>query len=53
MLAVITKTDYKNIEEVCETRNFLKQMQDKNLMIDRLKTGVENKVAVLDENLCD
>ena len=51
VLKIIRKQNYKNIEEVTETRNFIKVLPDKQLEIQRLIKGVNDKAAVLDENL--
>ena len=51
VLSIIKKQDYKNIEEVTETRKFIKDLPDKMLNIQRLITGVNAKIGVLDENL--
>lgn len=50
VLKIIRKQNYKNIEEVTETRNFIKVLPDKQLEIQRLIKGVNDKAAVLDEN---
>lgn len=50
VLKIIRKTNYKNIEEVTETKKFIKNLQDKRLEIDRLIAGVTGKVQVLDNN---
>ena len=50
VLKVIRRHSYKNIEEVTETKKFVKQLPDKRLEIQRLISGVNDKVDVLDEN---
>lgn len=50
VLDIIRKTNYKNIEEVTETKKFIKKLQDKRLEIDRLIKGVTDKIDVLDAN---
>jgi len=51
VLTVVKKADYRNIEEVTETRKFIKDLPDRMLNIQRLISGVNAKVGVLDENL--
>ena len=42
MLRIVKKQDYRNIEEVTETKQFIKDLPDKMLEIQRLITGVNN-----------
>ena len=51
VLEVVKRQSYINIEEVTETRKFIKELPDKMLNIQRLITGVNTKINVLDENL--
>ena len=50
MLKIVRNQAYENIEEVCETKDFIKNLPDKRLEIDRLISGVSAKIDVLDEN---
>ena len=42
VLRIVKKQDYRNIEEVTETKQFIKDLPDKMLEIQRLITGVNN-----------
>ena len=42
---------YENIEEVTETKLFIKQLHDRQLEIARIIKSVHDQIDVLDENL--
>ena len=50
MLKIIRRRTYANIEEVTETKDFLKRLREKEMQIDALTRGVTDKMSVLDEN---
>ena len=52
VLKIIQRKDYVNIEQVTETKKFIKMLPDKSLEIQRLIKGVNDKIDVLDENFC-
>ena len=50
VLREIKARDQANIEQIDATRKFIKQLPDIHMDLERLKTSVEDKIEVLNEN---